>query len=77
MLVDPARFERCFLDRVRAVFRPKAEGPRQIATDGTMVRRSFDRQNGRRSPLHLVSAFAVEHGLWCWRSAPSTRREAR
>jgi hypothetical protein len=26
------------------------------------VRRSFDRRSGR-SPLHLVSAFAVEHGL--------------
>lgn len=36
--------------------------PRQIAVDGKTVRRSFDRQDGR-SPLHLVSAFATEHGL--------------
>jgi predicted transposase YbfD/YdcC len=36
--------------------------PRQIAIDGKTVRRSFDRRNGH-SPLHLVSAFAVEHGL--------------
>jgi predicted transposase YbfD/YdcC len=62
MLVDPERFERCFLDWVRSVFRPEAEGPRQIAIDGKTVRRSFDRQNGR-SPLHLVSAYATEHGL--------------
>ena len=62
MLVDPERFERCFLDWVRAVFRPDAGAPRQIAIDGKTVRRSFDRRNGR-SPLHLVSAFAVEHGL--------------
>ena len=62
MLVDPARFERCFLDWVRAVFRPEGQEPRQIAIDGKAVRRSFDRQNGH-SPLHLVSAFAVEHGL--------------
>ena len=62
MLIDPERFERCFLDWVRSVFRVDAGAPRQIAIDGKSVRRSFDRQNGR-SPLHLVSAFAVEHGL--------------
>ena len=62
MLVDPERFERCFLDWVRSVFRPDAGAPRQIAIDGKAVRRSFDRRSGR-SPLHLVSAFAVEHGL--------------
>ena len=73
MLVDPARFERCFLDWVRAVFRPEAEGPRQIAIDGKTVRRSFDRQNGR-SPLHLVSAFAVEHGLVLAQRAVGTKR---
>jgi predicted transposase YbfD/YdcC len=73
MLVDPARFERCFLDWVRAVFRPEAEGPRQIAIDGKTVRRSFDRQNGR-SPLHLVSAFAVEHGLVLAQRAVGAKR---
>src|SRR3954468_9456013 len=62
MLIDPERFERCFLDWVRSVFRPEAGAPRQIAIDGKTVRRSFDRRNGR-SPLHLVSAFAVERGL--------------
>src|SRR3954453_18868978 len=62
MPVDPERFERCFLDWVRSVFRPDAGAPRQIAIDGKTVRRSFDRRNGH-SPLHLVSAFAVEHGL--------------
>src|SRR5512143_3133551 len=62
MLIDPDRFERCFLDWVRSVFRPDATVPRQIAIDGKTVRRSFDRRKGR-SPLHLVSAFTVEHGL--------------
>lgn len=62
MLIDPERFEGCFLGWVRSVFRPDAAAPRQIAIDGKTVRRSFDRQNGR-SPLHLVSAFATEHGL--------------
>src|SRR4051812_44960717 len=62
MPVDPGRFERCFLDWVRSVFRPDAGAPPRIAIDGKTVRRSFDRLNGH-SPLHLVSAFAVEHGL--------------
>jgi predicted transposase YbfD/YdcC len=61
-LIDAERFERCFLGWVRSVFRPDAAAPRQIAIDGKTVRRSFDRQDGR-SPLHLVSAFATEHGL--------------
>jgi predicted transposase YbfD/YdcC len=73
MLVDPARFERCFRDWVQAVFRPEGGGPRQIAIDGKTVRRSFDRQNGR-SPLHLVSAFAVEHGLVLAQRAVGTKR---
>jgi predicted transposase YbfD/YdcC len=62
MLVDPDRFERCFLGWVRSVFQPDTTAPRQIAIDGKTVRRSFDRRSGR-SPLHLVSAYATEHGL--------------
>src|SRR6187397_594358 len=73
MLIDPERFERCFLDWVRSVFRPDAGAPRQIAIDGKTVRRSFDRQNGR-SPLHLVSAFAVEHGLVLAQRATDAKR---
>ena len=61
-LIDAERFERCFLGWVRSVFHADAAAPQQIAIDGKAVRRSFDRQNGR-SPLHLVSAFATEHGL--------------
>jgi predicted transposase YbfD/YdcC len=62
MLIDPEAFERSFLGWVRAVFRPEAGAPRQVAIDGKTVRRSFDRKRGR-SPLHLVSAYATEHGL--------------
>jgi predicted transposase YbfD/YdcC len=62
MLVDPEAFERCFLGWARAVFRADEGAPRQIAIDGKTVRRSFDRKHGR-SPLHLVSAYATEHGL--------------
>jgi hypothetical protein len=73
MLIDPERFERCFLDWVRSVFQPAAGAPRQIAIDGKTVRRSFDRRNGR-SPLHLVSAFAVEHGLVLAQRATDAKR---
>src|SRR3954454_7605320 len=61
-LIDPDAFERSFLGWVRTVFRPDGEAPRQVAIDGKTVRRSFDRKKGR-SPLHLVSAYATEHGL--------------
>jgi predicted transposase YbfD/YdcC len=73
MLIDPDAFERCFLDWVRSVFRSDAAAPRQIAIDGKTVRRSFDRRNGR-SPLHLVSAFAVEHGLVLAQRATDAKR---
>lgn len=62
MLIDPEAFERSFLGWVRAVFQPAEMTPRQVAIDGKTVRRSFDRTHGR-SPLHLVSAYATEHGL--------------
>jgi predicted transposase YbfD/YdcC len=62
MLVDPDAFERSFLAWARAVLRPEDGAFRQVAIDGKAVRRSFDRRTGR-SPLHLVSAYATEHGL--------------
>ncbi len=71
-LVDPEAFERCFLGWVRAVFRPEPGAPRQVAIDGKAVRRSFDRKRGR-SPLHLVSAYATEHGLVLAQRAAETK----
>jgi predicted transposase YbfD/YdcC len=73
MLIDPDHFERCFLDWVRAVFRPDPAVPRQIAIDGKTARRSFDRPRGR-SPLHLVSAYATEGGLVLAQRATEEKR---
>jgi hypothetical protein len=73
MLIDPDRFERCFLGWVRAVFRPEEATPPQIAIDGKAMRRSFDRRNGR-SPLHLVSAYATERGLVLAQRATEEKR---
>ena len=72
MLVEPDAFERCFLRWVRAVFRPDEGAPRQVAVDGKVVRRSFDRRRGR-SPLQLVSAYATEHGLVLAQRATETQ----
>src|SRR3954471_22799897 len=72
MLVDPDAFERSFLAWVRAVFRPEEGALRQVAIDGEAVRRSFDLRKGR-SPLHLVSAYATEHGLVLAQRATETK----
>jgi predicted transposase YbfD/YdcC len=72
MLVDPEAFEHRFLGWVQAVFRPADAAPPQIAIDGKTVRRSFDRKHGR-SPLHLVSAYATEHGLVLAQRATETK----
>jgi predicted transposase YbfD/YdcC len=73
MLVDPDAFERSFLGWARAVFRPEDGVPRQVAIDGKTVRRSFDRKQGR-SPLHLVSAYATQHGLVLAQRAAEEKR---
>ncbi len=60
-LLDPDPFRRCFLSFMRRF----AEAGREegvVALDGKTLRRSFDRASGA-SPLHLVSAWAVEQRL--------------
>jgi predicted transposase YbfD/YdcC len=58
-LLDPAQFHACFLRFVRRF----AEATRGVvAVDGETLRRSFDRA-ADASPLHLVSARAVEQRL--------------
>lgn len=54
-LLDPAQFHACFL-RFMEDFAATAQGV--IAIDGKALRRSFDRA-AQKSPLHLVSAWAV------------------
>ena len=62
MLIDPDRFEHCFLDWVRSIFRPDAGTARQIAIDGKTVRRSYQ-EKGRKAAIHMVSAFAARQRL--------------
>jgi len=58
-LLDPAQFHACFLAFMRQ-FAEDCQGV--VAIDGKTLRRSFDRAAGL-SPLHLVSAWAVEQRL--------------
>jgi predicted transposase YbfD/YdcC len=58
--LDPAAFEAAFLGWVRD--HVAGDGERVIAIDGKTLRRSHDRANGT-GPLHLVSAWATDHGL--------------
>jgi predicted transposase YbfD/YdcC len=58
-LLDPAQFHAVFL-RFMQRFSETLEGV--VALDGKTLRRSFDRAAGQ-SPLHLVSAWAVEQRL--------------
>ncbi len=58
--LDPAEFQRCFLNWVRAVV-PETAG-QVVALDGKTLRRSHDRSNGKAA-LHMVSAWACGSGL--------------
>jgi predicted transposase YbfD/YdcC len=60
-LLDPQKFQECFLGWVRAVS-DTTEG-RLIPIDGKTARRSSDTSVGK-SPLHLVSAWAAANHLF-------------
>ncbi|WP_445354469.1 ISAs1 family transposase [Microbulbifer sp. EKSA008] len=57
--LDPEQFKRCFLQWVQGI---QQELGNVIAIDGKTLRRSFD-QASKRSPIHMVSAFASEARL--------------
>jgi predicted transposase YbfD/YdcC len=68
-LLDPDELRRCFLAWVRAVVgeagddgAPGGLGQQVVAVDGKTLRGSHDRRSGTEA-LHLVSAWATEHGL--------------
>src|SRR3954465_10901266 len=60
MLIDPDAFEGCFTRWVQAWVRGVAR--EVVAVDGKTVRRSGSRRHDH-GPLHVVSAWASEHGL--------------
>jgi predicted transposase YbfD/YdcC len=61
-LLDPVPFRRCFLAFMRRFAETGRKEGVVVALDGKTLRRSFDRA-AAASPLHLVSAWAVEQRL--------------
>ena len=59
-MLEPARFAECFQRWTEGLCR--AVGAEVVAIDGKSLRRSVDRVNGR-SPIHMVSAWALENRL--------------
>lgn len=65
-LLKPEAFQQCFQSWIASLLgettRDGTEPARHIAIDGKTARRSHDARNGL-GPLHLVSAWATQHGL--------------
>jgi len=57
----PEAFQTCFQSWIASLIHEE-EGARMIAIDGKTLRRSHDQREGL-GPLHLVSAWAGDHGL--------------
>ncbi len=62
-MLKPEAFQECFQNWIAASLMGAADGShRTIAIDGKTMRRSHDRADGL-GPLHMVSAWASEHGI--------------
>ena len=61
-ILKPEAFQSCFESWIASLMSEHAGERGIIAIDGKTLRRSHDRNNGL-GPLHLVSAWASEHGL--------------
>lgn len=63
MALQPEAFQKCFQDWIaRAVVAEDGGPARLVAIDGKTLRRSHDAAQGL-GPLHIVSAWASEHGI--------------
>ena len=63
MVLEPAAFQRCFQAWIAHAIVTEDGGPRRlVAIDGKTLRGSHDGANGL-GPLHIVSAWASEHGI--------------
>lgn len=65
-LLSPDTFQKCFNEWLttltKSATRSDDEGKRHISIDGKTLRRSHDKKNGL-GPLHIVSAWASDHGI--------------
>ena len=59
-LLNPVKFEACFLNWVQDVF--QVTGEQIIPIDGKTLRRSYDRKSDK-APIHMVSAWGARNGI--------------
>lgn len=62
MAVQPEAFQKCFQQWIAAALATDGTARRLVAIDGKTLRRSHDAAHGL-GPLHIVSAWAIEHGI--------------
>jgi predicted transposase YbfD/YdcC len=62
MALQPEAFQRCFRDWIASAIATEGGPARLVAIDGKALRRSHDATQGL-GPLHIVSAWASEHGI--------------
>jgi len=63
MALQPEAFQKCFQDWIaHAIVTDEGNPTRLVAIDGKTLRRSHDATQGL-GPLHIVSAWASEHGI--------------
>lgn len=60
--LKPEAFQACFESWIASLVSEDVTGASVVAIDGKTLRRSHDQRNGL-GPLHLVSAWATNHGL--------------
>lgn len=64
-LLNPAAFQECFqqwLESLDVPVEDASEDKKHVAIDGKTLRRSHDQKNGL-GPMHIVSAWAADHGI--------------
>ena len=64
-MLDPLAFQHCFQQWLASLNLPvdvTSGGKRHLSVDGKTLRCSHDRRNGL-GPLHIVSAWASDHGI--------------
>src|ERR1700736_1493238 len=59
-LINPVKFEKCFLEWVKQVF--NRTGGEIIPIDGKTLRRSYDKKSGR-SAIHMISAWSERNKI--------------
>lgn len=58
--IEPAQFERCFIEWIKSI--QTVTAGEVVAIDGKTIRRSYDRQEGKKA-IHMINAWATQNHL--------------